>query len=419
MLKLVSRTLLSAALLAGCSGSDEPMTTQPAKVKGQYNGKADGFTPNEDPNRLLSDATFRFIDVVNTGDVGALYGTPNDSIPYPDTYWAMVNEGIDWNWTGSSSPLEKYMGLTDPDHTSDAKGWEHTNHGAGVPGVADWFGHCPGWTAAAMLNSPIKHAVDARRDDQGNLVACDAGSAGCVHFEIGDINALEAEVYVDADSKFIGARCDTKPSDIPRDEFGRIARNGTGCKGLNAGALMVVMANVMGFGGRAFAIDAQNRFNTDQIWNQPAYRYTVNRFETLTEAQAANLVAHGTKTGDQTKYRWNPASKGWAFVDVSLQWITEHGPNVEPFSGADSTKVTRMVAVIELDDVSSNGDAKVIGGEYLDDPSVGADRLTVPPFVWMATDAGPENLPEWVNGNSHNPYVKPSLVKQLIALGQS
>jgi hypothetical protein len=415
MLKKAS-VLLVPALAFACSSAD---VTTPDKGGGGGTGKADGISASDDPNQLIDNATFRFGDVVNTGDVGVLYGTDDDHIPYPDTYWAFVNEGVDWDWTGSGSPVDKYMSIADPDHTADAKAWEHTNHGNGVPGVADWFGHCPGWTAASMLNAPIQHAVDAKSDGNGGITSCNAGDTGCVHFEIGDINALMAEVYVDATSKFIGGRCDTKASDIQRDSSGRIVRNGGGCQGLNAGALMVVMANVMGYQQKAFAIDAQNDANTDQIWNQPAYRYMVNRFETLTEAEAANLVVHGTKDGDQTHYQWNDAAKGWALVDVSLSWVSEHGPNPDVYSGADSTRTTRMVAVIELDDVSSNLDSKVIGGEYVDDPSVGADRLTVPPFVWMATDAGPEDVPTWANGNSHNPYLKPSLVKQLIALGQA
>ena len=61
-----------------------------------------------------------------------------------------------------------------------------------------------------MANAPILHAVYAKFDGAGSFVACTAGSAGCTKFEIGDINALMAEVYVDGDSSFIGARCDTE-----------------------------------------------------------------------------------------------------------------------------------------------------------------------------------------------------------------
>ena len=56
---------------------------------------------------------------------------------------------------------------------------------------------------------------------------------------------------------------------------------------------------------KAMAIDAQTPFNTDQIWNQPAYAYTLNRYEKLSEKEAANLVAKGKREGDLEKYKWN------------------------------------------------------------------------------------------------------------------
>ena len=77
-----------------------------------------------------------------------------------------------------------------------------------------------------------------------------------------------------------------------------------------------------------------------------------------------------------------------------------------------------MVAVIELDRAPSSRYATILGGEFVDDKSVGADRLTVPPFLWTISDAGPEDEASWAGGDGHNPFVKPSLVKQLIALGQ-
>src|SRR6185312_7644266 len=150
-----------------------------------------------------------------------------------------------------------------------------------LPGVEGWFGHCPGWTGSAMLNAPLQHAISVKSDGNGGVTACNDGDTGCTKFEIADVNALMAEDYVDADSKFIGNRCDTKPSDIKRDANGRIVRNGGGCQGLNPGSLLVVLGYQMKNQHKAMAIDAQSDFNTDQIWNQPAYRYKVYRYETL------------------------------------------------------------------------------------------------------------------------------------------
>jgi hypothetical protein len=379
----------------------------------------DPFT--EDPSRILPGASVRLSDLASAADVGNEFGVDDDHVPYPDTYWPFTQGGVDAKWNHSApSPLEKAMRILAPGQTADAKRWEHDHHGPGVPGVADWWGHCPGWTGAAMFNKPILHAVSVQSslDPDGNVVACGAGATNCVNFEIGDINALEAEAFVDGDSSFLGARCDTKPADIQRDNFGRIVRNGTGCHGLNAGALLVVLGNRMRRDHLPLAIDAQNDFNTDQIWNQPAYRYRMNAYQPVSKSEAIKLVAGGTPTAGND-YQWNRAAKGFVKIDITLKWVREHGPNRTVFRGQDSTSTTRMVAVIELDADPSDPNANVVGGEYLDDALAGADRLTVPPFVWLIRGPGSDDLDPSVGGNNHNPYVKPSFVQQLVELGST
>lgn len=412
--------LLAGLITFGCVGSDTKDFADDDVVVGGADERDDSIRPHESPDELIEAATFRLGDIIAAADVGKVFGTDSAHIPYPDTYWPMVNEGIDARWLDAAgeSPLEKYMELFDAGNKAAAKDWEHRQHGAGVPGVADWFGHCPGWTGAALSNARLRKPISVRSDGKGGLASCRAGSAGCVRFEIGDINALMAEVYNDSESAFIGARCDTKPKDIERDKFGRIVRNGTGCQGLNAGAMLVTAGNIMKRRHKGFAIDAQNEANTDQIWNQPAYRYKVYRYEPLTEAQAANLVATGKKEGGHTVYKWNAQARGWVFVDIGLRWVSEQGPNTTMISGSASTQETRMVAVIELDGPGTNADSKIIGGEYLDDASVGANRLRVAPFVWVANGPGPEDLPIDIDGDMHNPYVKPSLVHKLVKLAQ-
>ncbi|MGZ3426526.1 MAG: hypothetical protein ACXVCV_07750 [Polyangia bacterium] len=406
----------ASSMLAACGGqASSALDDDNGGVVQDDDGKQDAIGGYEAPETLVAGASRRLASNIVGSDVGKTFGTDDGKVPYPDTYWPFTDDGIDASWSTGDSPLTKFVKLADATNLKAAKDWEHNNHGNGVPGVGSWWGHCPGWTGAAMANAPIKHAVDAKFAS-GKLVACTAGSTGCTHFEIGDLNALMAEVYVDGDSSFIGARCDTAAASVKRDANGRITT--PGCGGVNPGTLLIVAAARMKKQHLPFAIDAQNDYNTDQIWNQPAYRYTVNRFKSLTTRQAANLVSHGTMTGSATTYPYNPAAKGFALVDITLHWVSERGPNAEMVSGLESSRETRMVAVIELDKAPSYSTAKILGGEYVDDASVGADRLTVPPFLWVIHDAGADDEGTWANGDGHNPYVKPSLVKQLIALGQ-
>ncbi len=429
-MRSLSFLALSLSTLVAC-------VEAPADDDSIDDGKSDQISGRDDPSGLLKNAERKFSKLVPASDVGQQILVPEERTPYPDTYWPMVDNGVAGNWLNKDgtrcevvaapqeqggglavhqctdpapSPLEKLVALTDPGSVADAIAWEKANHGKELDGVLDWFGHCPGWVASSLLNGPVQGAVDVKFDGT-DIVKCAPGESGCTRFEIGDINAVSAEAHEGADSRFIGARCDTDPSKIERDEFGRIVRNGSGCKGLNPGTMVIILGNQVKMNGLPFAIDAQQEFTTNQIWNQPAAGYSLNKLEEVTEAEAANLVASGGKsrTGDHDDYTFNSKAKGFALVDFSLHWVTEHGPNLTPFSGRDSLRTTRMVAIVELDAAMSDPDATVIGGEYLDDESVGANRLRNAPFAWLAVGMGDDF--------NHNPFVKGRLVQQLVDIG--
>jgi hypothetical protein len=411
--KIIGVVAAGGLSLAACAPT--PATSDPTATPG-ISGKADDGTwrpidDNEDPADLVGRASMRLLDNISDKDVGKTFGTPDDAVPYPDTYWPFsaggndVN-GIDAHWQGAgvASPLEKYMALVKPGDAAalkEAKDWERKNHGVDVPKVESWFGHCPGWTGAALSNRPILHPVFAKSDGQGGIEACAQGAAGCTKLEIGDVNALMAEAYVSGNSKFIGARCDTKPDKVKRDKFGRITQEG--CQGVNAGTLLVVANTLMKQRHTGFAIDAQNEFNTAEIWNQPSYRYTVNEYSSMTEAEASKAVSGMDGVPYST---FNPKAKGWAHVNLSILWVTELGPNLRVVSGTESTNTMRVDAVIELDRAASDPKAQIIGGEYLAGRD-GESRLTVPPFVWSPGGMGAEN-----------PSIDTDLIKQLISMGQ-
>jgi len=374
----------------------------------------------ERPEALFAGASRRLSDNVGAADVGRDFGLPDARVPYPDTYWPFVYGGTDWRWNPGGndwrSPIEKYMAITDPYEIEEAKAWEQSNHGAIAPNLTTWSGHCPGWAAAAMSNAPILHPVFATSDGQGGIAPCQQGAAGCVRFEIGDVNALMAEIYLDGTTSLIGTTCNTPVWAIPRDEVGRVLKEG--CAGVNPGSLLVAAATLLRRHQVPFAIGAQSPSSTDQIWNQPAYRYHVYDFRRLSTAEAANLVARGATSGPEAFYRWNPAARGFAFVDLGLRFVGEDSPHVALLPGTRSTYEQRVAAVIELDDDAASPRASILGGEYLDLPSRGVDRLSVSPYLWVARGPGPEILPPWADGTHHNPFIRPSLVRQLISLGQ-
>ncbi len=412
---------LGTFTLAGCA--PDPGVDDPAYEDGA-DGKADGIGGEEDPSIIVARASRRLSSNLPASDVGKTFMVDDEHMPYADTFWpysdpnsaegtGRLDNGIDATFDGPDSPLTKYMKLADAAKLGEAKAWEKTNHGSGVSGVASWFGHCPGWTAAALLNRLPSGPISAKLSG-ATPVACTAGSAGCVTFKVADLTALLAEVYLDAPSAFLGARCDTAPGDIKRDEAGRILN--PGCEGTNPATVMVVANAMIKKQHRGFAIDAQRRDKTDQIWNQPAFAYTVSKAEVLTEAQAAQLVL---KKDDYASI--NGKARGWVRVTMSVDWATEPtNGHPEQKPAPESSDTHRFEMVLELDrpvtDLAKPGTANLIGGEYLDDDAAGANRLDVFPFMW--TPRGPGHDDASGSADGHNPYVKTALVQQLVALAK-
>ena len=250
----------------------------------------------ERPEALVAGASRRLADTIGEADVGQDFGVSEARVPYADTYWPFILGGANavWNPRGRNPrpPVEKYMLITNPYQLADAQAWEFQYHGPAEPGVTTWHGHCPGWSAAATTNAPILHPVFAGADGRGGIVACREGQPGCVRFEIGDVNALMAEIYLDGPYSLIGSTCNTPAFAIPRDMFGRVLVKG--CDGVNAGSLLVAAATLLKQYRVPFTIDLQKPSTTEQIWNQPTYLYHVYDYHPITRAAAANLVEHGS-----------------------------------------------------------------------------------------------------------------------------
>ncbi|MFO0678478.1 MAG: hypothetical protein U0169_18215 [Polyangiaceae bacterium] len=416
--------LLAALAPAGCSA----VATEDAGEQ----GSADSIANVDNPNYVVGPVSRRLWDVVPISDVGRRLGLDPQNAPYPDYEWHFGTNGIDYRWNTSTtasstsqstpdsrSPLEKWVGMVDPPRLTAAKDWNRTHHGVDTPGREWWWGLCTGWSAAAVSENPAIRPVWARYAN-GHVEECFTEAPDCTKFEIGDVNGLLAEVYSDAPSYFTGGRCDS--SSITFDRYGRIDRNanGAGCKGLNPASLLIVLSQRLKRDRRALVMNYQDSSLTAAVWNRPVYAYEVSRLSPISEAQAARLVARNSRPTPQGRYLWNTNARGFVRVDFTLDYVadTDDGPATVPVSGRSMTQALKLAAVLELDRLPSDPSAQLIGGEYIEDSSIGTNLLTVPPFVWVPTGPSDDDAlhPAWWNSYPHNPYVVTSRVRELAAL---
>eukprot|EP00668_Euglena_longa_P041332 GGOE01054398.1.p1 GENE.GGOE01054398.1~~GGOE01054398.1.p1 ORF type:complete len:479 (-),score=110.41 GGOE01054398.1:396-1832(-) len=270
-------------------------------------------------------------------------GTAADT-PWSDSYWPNMDGGIAYRWASSSeprsfgyalytlqdlqqmslaqlktlSPAEKYDILSDRlDFPTVRSEWRRT-----APSDPDWFGLCHGWSPAAILY------------DEPRPVSLRAPSGLLIPFGSSDVKALLTYflgVYASANigvrSKSLGRRCST-PGTIAcsRDD-------------LNAGALLVLLANEIGLRHSSFNLDVDP---SPQIWNQPMVGYSC--------ANTGPQLSCSVTYAKETAASWNP-----------------HTP-----------AVAREQYNIVLDLVGN----KVVGGSYVGgrNPDFAWDLLSTPAF---------------------------------------
>ncbi len=377
-------------------------STAPVYADAQQSSEALPWPARDAPGQLLPGISTLLRDVVQAKDVGNTFMVQANRMPFSNTYWPFIDNGIDDDWSGQGSPLSKYMRFFDSSSEQSARAWEQTQHGSALPDVQDWFGHCNGWSAAATSVAPPLHAVNVRIEG-GTVLSCADGDPRCTRFEVSDIHALLTEVYLDGPQRVLGDRCEVAPGDIARDGSGRITS--PGCGGVNAGTFMSVLARRIKNDALPFVMAVQSPNTTNQIWNQPVAGYTVYGYRPLSRSQAVGLVGAGVTRS----YDWNPAARGWVRVDVGVRYVVETHPTMSPFSGASAWDELRFSAVLELTGPTVQSSTRVLGGEYLDLPALGANRLRVAPFVWIAAGTGPAVVKN-PSTSTHNPWLNPTLV---------
>ncbi len=163
--------------------------------------------------------------------------------PWAGFWWPYTSNGIARSTSGGS-PAGKYDaargGLT------HSQRWEVANHGAGVPGVQGWWGHCNGWSVAAALFPEPRESVRVNG----------------IEFTVADIKALLSEAGMFASADYFGDRVDSFDRNASRKWDDPVPNQ-----------YFLVLMNYMGVHRRPVLID---RYTGGEVWNQPLAGY---RFE--------------------------------------------------------------------------------------------------------------------------------------------
>ncbi len=426
-------------------------------------GKREAIDNANFPQRLHPDLTansaYRLFDA-------SLTGGESTWPVFASTWWPQSSNGTAWRWQPGAntdfnnlsdrdrlSPMEKYDLTFNPgqprqvpavshcrfpdaqdnpdtctriDHPAvtvagPATAWELQNQGVYQQYEPDsWWGHCNGWASYATSEPLGFPRRDVRVRFEGNrIVECtDGNNAECVLWRMADIEAMMTELYFSDEATFSGRRCNTSPDDIERDGDGR--PTDVSCRDLNPGAFHTAIVGMFGRGARnlvtgetggrpAFIID----HNWDhEIWNFPVVRYEIVEQADVTEAQAQDLV--GAAGSD---YQWNASAARFRRIKLAYWMISDSVGPTELLRRADTRAIdpvrVELNYVLELD-----AQNRILGGEWIDDPSVswGEDsKLLHPDFMWMALDhQGPGENADDLGGSDDNPHVSYSRARMLL-----
>lgn len=292
------------------------------------------------------------------------------------TPWA----GYWWPFSqnGTASADAKYESVAGP---SGAVSWEMANHGPNVPGIQDWWGHCNGWSAAAVLHP----------EPRADL------TQGSVTFSVGDQKALLSEIAMEVDGDFFGHRV-TDPNDFTSLTYQDVFPD----------QFFLVLTNIVG-SGRPLIID---RYTGVQVWNQPMVGYQIQPV-TPSDYLGADPTAPDVYRVMITLQIW------WASDGVPGDYITE------PFDFADTTSFQSRVLTGEVwldappqfdasgklvasgNVILTSQNSYVLGGQWHNGVVEGVESH--PDYMWIPMSEKPSS------GYS-NPNVDIATVKRILGL---
>ena len=420
-------SLLAAFAISACNAPAEEGTVKSDEPTGKTED-AERIDSANDPNRFSLNMTRSYVGLPTSGE--------SLRKPFPSNWWPMKEAGIAREWIGGQkSPAGKYDQLVTPTEIKSvqltlakkdwegndvnenadpvtltigpAEEWEHKNHGRyGRTDPEHWWGHCNGW-ASYVINEeePIRPvSVKYNAANRGISECANATDAGCVTFELGDINALGAELYWNDGARLLGRRCEEIESEFEFDESGRVTS--VECRDGNAGAFHIVAANMLGRLERPFIVD----LNADrQVWNYPVYKFELLKNERVTVQQALQEI--GAPAGTNS-WIYNEDAK--SFVSVRMKaWIVEDAipPSSQPAGDllARYTTIEYYTYILELDAAGN-----IIGGEY-----TGVSKTKHPDFLWysFSNTAYAASSDDLFDGD--NPKIRYTVFKQILTLSQN
>ena len=323
-----------------------------------------------------------------------------EKTPWVGFWWPYTANGIASGAGGGGSPAGKYDAARGG--TRNSQSWEVSQHGAGVPGVQGWWGHCNGWCVAAALFPEPKEAVKVNG----------------ITFGVADIKALLTEAGMEASADFYGNRVDWG-RDYNSPKLGDVIPN----------QFFLVLTNYMGKLRQPVLID---RYTTNQVWNQPLAGYE------FAYPSPADYIGE------------DPENPGVFRIKMSgTIWWGEDGVGpgelTNPFNFQDDRHFTKRTLKMELwldgpvvfsgDRVKSSGNVLMVRqGEYLVGgawKNGGYGSNTHPDYMWVpfsilkpTTYSNPQIDLAWIkkhilSGGVDDPSVTPVPIPTAPAPGPS
>ena len=233
-------------------GNSEAYTTKTAEYKAAQSSLVDG---------LVS-----FYDAIRNGIDGNTIRLENGHL-VADAAWHADYDAFDFD-INRMSALDKFAllqqveGRTHGTNPWYAAAWEMLNHWS--PAGSGWWGHCNGWAAAAILaNEPrASHEVAFGGDKTMEL-------------SVADQKGLLSETYYSQLSNFYGSRYNGNDGDDISD--------------LSPKAVLQILSTYIGDRGVPLVFDVTAG---EQVWNYPAYEYTLSLTETSSgiNAETGGLI---------------------------------------------------------------------------------------------------------------------------------